>query len=142
MPSPNSRKPHPNPDIEATISAVYDENGNQIRTYSEAAEYLGVGKNTIASRLRRANLTALSAVAYDSYTPANLDPDHYHDRENVMLRTLAEEEAGMHISDKRKRELERFKAKSGPLIVVYDPEYGFYWRKRRAGEDLWVTQED
>jgi hypothetical protein len=142
MPSPTGRKPHPNPDIEDTIKAVYDENLTQIRTYSEAAEYLGVSKNTIASRLRRADLSALSAVPYEDYSPDNLDQEHFHDRENVMLRTLAEEAAGMHLSKKRERELERFRAKSGPLIVVYDPEFGFYWRKRRKGEDSWLTQED
>ncbi|WP_162624993.1 sigma factor-like helix-turn-helix DNA-binding protein [Streptomyces cadmiisoli] len=120
---------------------MYDDNGKQIRTYAEAAEYLGVSKNTVASRLRRANIAALSAVPYDDYTPANVDPEHFHDRENVMLRTLAEEEAGMHISEKRMRELERFKAKSEKLIVVYDPEYGFYWRKREKGEEYWLAQE-
>jgi hypothetical protein len=141
MPSPTGRKPHPNPDIEDTIKAVYDSSGKQIRTYAEAAAYLGVSKNTVASRLRRADVSALSDVPYDRYSPSNLDPDHFHDRENVMLRTLAEEDSGMHISEKRQRELDRFKAKSGPLIVVYDPEYGFYWRKREQGEEFWLAQD-
>jgi hypothetical protein len=145
MPKPGRRRePHHNPDIEATIRAVYGEDGfDQIRTYAEAAEYLGVSKNTVASRLRRANLNALQSVPYDEYLPGNLDPEHQHDRENVMLRTLAEEAAGMHISDKRARELDRFKARSEKLVVVYDPEYGYYWRKREKRDDnYWVVPEE
>jgi hypothetical protein len=143
MSSPLSRKPHPNPEIEATIKAVYDNAGQQVRTYAEAAAYLGVSKNTIASRLRRADLSALSAVPYEDYTPENVDPEHFGDREHIMLRTLAEEASGMRISDKRQRELDRFKTKSLNLVVVYDPEYGYYWRKRGPRDrDFWVVQED
>jgi hypothetical protein len=141
---PNTgRKPHPNSDVEATIQAVYDSRGKQIRTYAEAAAYLGVSKNTVASRLRRANLSALVNVPYEDYTPESVDPEYQHDRENVMLRTLAEESAGMHLSEKRQRELDRFKAKSVGLVVVYDPDYGFYWRKREARDkDFWVVPEE
>jgi transposase len=141
---PNTgRKPHPNPETEATIKAVYDDGLNQIRTYAEAAAFLGVSKNTVASRLRRANLSALQSVPYEDYAPANVDPEYLHDREHLMLRALAEEEAGMHLSDKRARELERFKVKSQRLIVVYDPEFGFYWRKRdRRDGAKWVVLEE
>lgn len=141
-PERKRRQAHPNSDVEATLQAVYGDGLTQIRTYSEAADYLSISKSTLASRLRRANLSTLADVPYDNFLPSNFDAEHKDDREHLMLRALAQESAGVHIGERRVKELARFKEKSERLVVVYDPEYGYYWRKRESrDEDFWVVQE-
>ncbi|MFF4818053.1 hypothetical protein ACFY2K_26105 [Kitasatospora sp. NPDC001309] len=136
------RPTHADPVIDATLAAIYDdETGKKIRTYEEAALFLGVKKGTIAARLHRANVGVRGGADYGKYLPANLKKEHADEKENVRLRALAEEEYGVELTAPRAAALDAFKRKSEKLICCYDEDYGYYWRARKAGETGWIEQD-
>ncbi|MFE1095855.1 hypothetical protein [Streptomyces smyrnaeus] len=139
MPAPISRE-----ELQRTLDAVYDaKTGEQIRSYPEAAEYLGINKNSLVSRLRRAKKNARAGVNYEKYVPDNVQPWHLSESDHLMLRALAEEEAGnVEIGPQREQQLATFKRKAKNLVLIYDPEVGYYWRKRTPQDgNAWILTE-
>ncbi|MFE4355086.1 hypothetical protein [Kitasatospora sp. NPDC056800] len=126
--------------FEQVWGAVYEKDGRQKRSYQEAADFLGVHKQTVASALRKNSATVNADVNMTGFLPENFKSEHGGEKEATALRALAEQEAGKEISNARAEAAERFREKSGSYICAYDPEYGFYWLRRDAGDNRWLFE--
>ncbi|MFI6609248.1 hypothetical protein [Streptomyces sp. NPDC050507] len=122
---------------EEIVGVVYNADGSKKSSYREAAAILNISPSTLQSRLKAMKREAKGHVRYTDYLPPAVEPVHLKDPVHLMLRTLAEVEAGEELGANTHRAMALFFFEEllKDKIVVYRPSTGYELVRRDKGEE-------